>query len=434
MPIKSKENWLILAHCFNMDGRAASQTITDRLPLFLANNIIPVVVSAPTGSHDTRFPHSQVLSPFPSGILFEMRHILKRDIKCPIKQKILKSFLTLICLPFYVVEKIFIHLDSHWSWFIGATIRAMGLIKKHHPSIIYSTAGPSSTHLTGYILHRITGLPWMAELHDPLVIQSQPEKGQRGAFNRWLEKTISRHASAVLFFTDKALENACRRNCYLKSKGYVIRPGASPPDFSSISYQKRDRIHFGHFGSLSTTRNLGIVIQAFYELFEKYPVWSQYVSFDIYGIELDSVSEKALREYPLPEVVQRFGRLETDPVTQKSGRQRVLEAMRQCDVLLVVHGVGDVCDEYIPSKLYEYLLTRRTILGLAAPDSELAAVLQKEENCYCVPQELEETKEVLAVIIKKWLDGGVPDRSDDTPFTIEATVEKIISISRKIQQ
>ena len=28
--------WLILAHCFNMDGRAASQTITDKLPFIQA--------------------------------------------------------------------------------------------------------------------------------------------------------------------------------------------------------------------------------------------------------------------------------------------------------------------------------------------------------------------------------------------------------------
>lgn len=431
---KKKEKWLILAHCFNMDGRAASQTITDRLPLFMKAGMVPVVVSAPTGSLDQRFPHRQVFSPAPSGILFELRHIIKRDVKSPVNQQILKAFLTLVCLPFYIPEKIFIHLDSHWSWFLSATLTALRLIKEHRPVLIYSTAGPSSTHLAGYLLHRITGLPWLVELHDPLVIESQPEKGQRGAFNRWLEKTVSRHAAAVLFFTDKALANACKRQPALQNKGYVIRPGASPPDFSSVSYMKRDRIHFGHFGSLSSTRTLSTVIQALYELLEQYPEWSQYISLDIYGIELDAVSESTLKSYPLPGVLQRFGRLEYNPQTKKSGRQQVLEAMRLSDVLIVVHGTGDVCAEYIPSKLYEYLLTHRPILGLADPGSELADILTADQHCYCVPQKLEKVKEILAVIIRVWLAEGLPDRPGDTPFTIEATVEKILSISEKIQQ
>ena len=32
MTVNSRQRWLILSHAFNMDGRAASQTITDKLP------------------------------------------------------------------------------------------------------------------------------------------------------------------------------------------------------------------------------------------------------------------------------------------------------------------------------------------------------------------------------------------------------------------
>jgi hypothetical protein len=54
-----KTRWLILSHGFNMDGRAASQIVTDKIPYFLEVGIKPIVFSAITGSKDERFPHKQ---------------------------------------------------------------------------------------------------------------------------------------------------------------------------------------------------------------------------------------------------------------------------------------------------------------------------------------------------------------------------------------
>ena len=48
--------WLILSHAFNMDGRAASQTITDKIPRLRERGINPVVISAITGRKDPNQP------------------------------------------------------------------------------------------------------------------------------------------------------------------------------------------------------------------------------------------------------------------------------------------------------------------------------------------------------------------------------------------
>ena len=39
-----KQVWLVLSHGFNMDGRAASQTMTDKIPHLLDLGIEPIVV------------------------------------------------------------------------------------------------------------------------------------------------------------------------------------------------------------------------------------------------------------------------------------------------------------------------------------------------------------------------------------------------------
>ncbi len=50
--LQSNRRWLLLSHAFNMDGRAASLTITDKIPYFLEAGVQPIVLSAITGLKD----------------------------------------------------------------------------------------------------------------------------------------------------------------------------------------------------------------------------------------------------------------------------------------------------------------------------------------------------------------------------------------------
>ena len=72
--VGNKKRWLILSHAFNMDGRAASQTITDKIPYLLNAGIEPIVFSAITGIQDQRFPHYQYLAWGPAAFRFDFRH------------------------------------------------------------------------------------------------------------------------------------------------------------------------------------------------------------------------------------------------------------------------------------------------------------------------------------------------------------------------
>ena len=427
-----KNRWFIIAHCFNADGVAASQTITDRLPYFTNRGLEFVILSAPTGIKDTRLHHYQIISPAPSGLRYEMRFVIKNKVRNKTAQSILKGISAILCLPFYVVEKVFLHLDSQWSWFLSASIKGSQLIKKYRPSLLYSTAGPPTTHLAAYILHKIYGLPWMAELHDPLILDDQRPKWHKYYFNRFVEKIVCGNASVVVYFTNRALKNANRRHP-IKNNAIVIRPGADPPAFHNVNYYKRDKIHFGYFGSLSKTRNLEVFIKALYELIRQNPDLKSRIILDIYGCELDAVSRKALSRYPLGEVLIEHGRLEYDPGTGKSGRQRVMEAMKETDVLVLVHGVeGSVCYEYIPSKLYEYLLTRRPILGMVQSRTELEEFLIENDHTVVDKDDISKVKKAIKSYIDKWSTTGLSDKLIESPFTVEATVDKLISVVSEI--
>ena len=111
----NRQTWLILSHAFNMDGRAASHTITDKIPHLIAAGIDPIVLSAVTGRRDEIVEHHQLLPVSPAGLRFDLRHVLRRRLTGKLLYKVAVGLMTLLMLPFYLLEKIFIRLEPQWS-------------------------------------------------------------------------------------------------------------------------------------------------------------------------------------------------------------------------------------------------------------------------------------------------------------------------------
>ncbi len=428
-----KKKWLILSHCYNMDGRAASQTITDRIPFLMDQGVKPIVLSAPTGRKESIFPHYQIFSPAPSGLKFEIRHVLKNHLGDTISMKITKFLITIFLLPFFFIEKLLIQLDSHWSWFLSASLYGILVIPRHRPELIYSTAGPSSTHYTGYILSKIFKLPWIAELHDPLIYDNEKRKWHKYFFNKHLEKLIFKSADKIIYFTKNAGSNAANRNHVGREKFVLIRPGASPAKSLNQKYYKQRKMHFGYFGSLSPKRNLKDIFKAFYKLSQEREDLSKIITLDIYGTTLDKVTSQALEKYSINEIITVHGRLEHDPSTGKTGRERVLEAMKRMDVLILVHGNNIVkCNEYIPSKLYDYMLVKRPILGLTHPDSELQHMMEQNGFLAVNSKNPTEIKTSIKCLIEQWEKTGMPDLEHASPLTVENAVRQLMEIRNNL--
>jgi len=74
----TRSRWLIMSHAFNMDGRAASHTVTDKLKHLEAAGIEVVVLSGVSGDPDAKLEHHQLWSWSASGFRFEIRHVLQK--------------------------------------------------------------------------------------------------------------------------------------------------------------------------------------------------------------------------------------------------------------------------------------------------------------------------------------------------------------------
>ena len=233
-----KKNWLILSHGFNMDGRASSLTITDKMPYLLDAGIKPYVFSAITGIKDNRFPHKQFLAWGPAAFRFDFRHWIANQYGRGWFYKISTGLVSLLLAPFIALEKFFLGYSSQWSWAMPAYVHGLSLIRAGKVDVIYSTGGAWSAHLAGLWLKKKTGLPWIVEIHDPLVIRQSPTdpgfdkpKNHDAQFRQYLEKQICKYADLAWWFTDGALHYAKLRNSNLNTPdnahGFVLMPGLS---------------------------------------------------------------------------------------------------------------------------------------------------------------------------------------------------------------
>jgi hypothetical protein len=231
---------------------------------------------------------------------------------------------------------------------------------------------------------------WIVEVHDPLVIRKSPvdegsdKPSNRDAqFRQSLEKSIIRHADFVWWFTDGALHYAKARNTNLNTpgnaQGFMVLPGAEPPGSLGAAkpHEYSEKLNLCHFGSLANDRSLSIILNALVPLLEKYPEARDRIRIHAYGAPLDALTIEALKKLDLTDVLLAHGRLEKDPISGKSGRERVVEKMQQADVLILLHGNDEWCAEYIPSKFYEYLWTGRPIWGITHRNPQLDQMLSE---------------------------------------------------------
>jgi len=373
-----------------MDGRASSQTITDKIPYLLKAGIKPTVFSAITGIKDTRFPHSQYLAWGPAAFRFDFRHWIANKYGRGFIYKLLTRSVSILLAPIIGLEKLILGYSSQWSWSMPAFIHGYKLVRSGKVDLVYSTGGAWSAHLAGLWLKKMTGIPWIVEIHDPLVIRKSPvDEGserpkQRDArFRHYLEEQIIRYADFVWWFTDGAVHFAKARNPNLNTPGnahgFMVLPGAEPPGGlrAAKKHLYSDTLNLSHSGSLANDRSLSTILTALQALFKKHPDARQKIRVHAYGAALDSLTVDAIAKLGYQDVLIAHGRLEVDPFSGKSGRERVVEKMQDADVLILLHGNDEWCAEYIPSKFYEYLWTGRPIWAITHRNSQLDQMLSE---------------------------------------------------------
>ena len=411
-----------------MDGRAASQTITDKIPYLLKAGIELTVVSARTGAKDSMVKHYQLWPWGAAGFRFDFRHWFQRNWGRGWLYTVLTGLVSFLLMPFILLEKVLVGLPGYWSWAMPATLKTWWLVRSGKIDLVYSTGGAWSAILAGWWVKKLTGVRWIVEVHDPLVHRGEKinTSTKNDRFQAWLEKKICQDADLVWWFTEGALEYAKGRNPELGERGFFVLAGSEKLAVKAV-YKKSKEISFNHFGSLSDTRSLAPFLRDCLTFCGLHPEALEALKINVFGVlNLDAEASKLVASEPrLQKMLVLHGRLERDSVTGMSGRERVCQEMSRSDLLLLIHGQNSWCEEYIPSKVYEYFWAGRPVFGLTYHNAQLDQLITERGGYVARSGDSEATVIQLEKIWQAWGSDGLVG-SDRGGISIKATVNKIV--------
>jgi hypothetical protein len=415
-----------------MDGRAASQTVTDKIPYFQSAGFELTVVSAITGQRSQRYRHVQVLPLTPVALRFDLRHHFRKVFAKGTWQYRLASLSSTLALGVpLLIERLINRVESQTSWAISAYLVAWWLHRQQRFDVVLSSGGAMSAHVAGFWLKKHSQLPWVAEIHDPLVYLEWDKSSAQLRLSQWLEERICTVADAAVWFTRRARDRAMERYPQLAGRGHVVYAGVDQPQWlAKIAAPQSAPPHFvfAHFGSLSRTRSLRFFLEGLGKHLESCPGDRPLIRVEVYGGALDTDSLTFIGGCGLEDVVNQIGRLERDEETGQSGRDRVLQRMTEVDCLLLLHGQQPVCEEYIPSKLYEYLWMGPVVLGAVWNNPELESILIAQRHLPVRANDVAQYARSIETLLSKWKSGITTTFPRTSPYTAERSAESLSAI------
>jgi len=364
--------WLIVSYYANVDGRAASHHVDDRLAALREAGIDVTVLSSARGPRYRHEKHLRVFSLTPSAVLDELKPGLRRNklYRWPVQ---LLRFLTqlLIAIPAAVLlifERVLLRRDKRWSWQFSAALRGWLWSRRNPPDLILSTGGPASAHVAGQWLARRYGVPLVCEFQDPLPFQYPPSDRRIHDYHIKLEQSLARQARALVYLTDGAVDAAAQRlsaiaHTHPAASLFSITSGA-PVNSVPAKLISNNRV-LAHIGTLSGTRNIDALLDALTALASNDPLLHTRFTVQLVGT-IDKSVTQSINSFVLKEQIEALGR---------QSRQTLDSVIANADILLLVQNTGPIAKETIPSKTFEYLQTGRPILGLIDGNAQLRMIL-----------------------------------------------------------
>jgi glycosyltransferase involved in cell wall biosynthesis len=413
-----KKKWLIISYFANIEAMAASHHIDDRLPVFQKSGIEIEVLSSYCGKKFSQYPHTRVISILPTGLRYELRHILRRQIGHDKTRKLVQGILFLPLLPFYAVEKLFVRLDASWGWFFSAA--PMGLLRalSFRPDCIYSTGGAVSGHVCAWLMSKILHVPLVVEFQDPLPYQRKADNHTEHRYNLKVEKKLLEHAVATVFLTEKAAEKARERVPQAK-KVVCVYPGLQTMQPPAVMKRAEKKLVLAHLGSLGGSRNLEVFLQALAAVLAAQPDLTEIIQVQLYGNSEKKILTN-IAAFPYSGIITNFG---------KQPRETAFNAMFAADVLLLIQNTEAVSSETIPSKVYEYLQVGNKILGMVYRNPELANMLQQYGHQAVEADDVEQTKQAILNIVEQFKRGELGKGVKPYDYTPQQAVEKLIALA-----
>ncbi|MCC6600747.1 MAG: glycosyl transferase family 1 [Crocinitomicaceae bacterium] len=256
--------------------------------------------------------------------------------------------------------------DARRFWIRPSVKMLLEYLKSSPVDAIVSTGPPHSMHLIAEKVSQATGIPWLADFRDPWVNMDNADKFKMSRLaksrHEQLEKKVLKKAHRVVTVSWHLSAQ------YEKIRGDrvgVITNGFDHEDFEGLKKQQRDKFTVGHYGTFGDDRNPPELWKALDDLCGENEEFRNALSIELIGPTDASVLES----------VNRYAFAASMVYHKYLKHTEVLKHMKNADVLLVILNQNGNEEGRVTGKIFEYIATGNSVLGLGSPTSDCAKVI-----------------------------------------------------------
>lgn len=263
-------------------------------------------------------------------------------------------------------------LPDRWvSWLLGAVPAGLRLVRVHRPAAIWSTYPIATAHLAGLALRKLTGLPWIADLRDPMTDDGYPPDPLTRRVYRWIERKTVEHCAVAVCTTPGAVRAYTARYPHLPASRFaLIENGFDEDSFAAAApcpAAGGEPFTLVHSGVIyPSERDPTALFEALAILLRRGRIGP-----DSFRLVLRATAHDA----HLRELIGRAGVGAVVSLEPHIPYASALAEMLSAGGLLVLQASN--CNDQVPAKIYEYFRARRPILALTDPAGDTAATLRR---------------------------------------------------------
>lgn len=295
--------------------------------------------------------------------------------------------------------------DRWITWLPSAVFHGYRTLRKNKDGVIISTYPIATAHIIGYLVHRLTGCRWIADLRDPMLQDNYPADPLRKGIFRWIEQKIIRHAEAAILTSPGAIDLYKQRYPEVPADFWHYIPnGYDEQIFTNLpAWPKRDDGKFKllHSGTIyPQERDPSALFDAIAMLKQQRPELATKLVVVLRATGHDTLFAKQIAQKNIADIVEL-----APAIDYRSAAAEMLET----NALLLLQ--ADDCNYQTPAKAYEYIRARKPVLVLAPEHSDTWQLVAVTGGA--IRADLDQTEQVFNQLVRLLTETKTPTLTDN---------------------
>lgn len=243
--------------------------------------------------------------------------------------------------------------------------------------VIYTTSGPSSSHLVGLYLKNKYNITWVADFRDLWIGNPYRDLSMDHTpymqLVRHLENTIINRADKIINVSQECMEEQQEMYKYDLDRGVVITNGYDESDFNRLNYkeEKNDKFIMIYSGILySKERSIEPILKSLKKLIDEGKVFSKEIIIRLVA-NTNEEHRRLVAEYNMQDNVELYDYMDYD-----SSNQVAIDG----DLLVCFVGDQEKFKGVYTGKIFNYLRCGVPILAIAPTNGAVAKILEETKQ------------------------------------------------------